>query len=67
MRDSEGINFGVGTGVLINIVNQWGSYAQTFLEGPGLGSGIPISNLVGYELVSGFLNFPLRCLSILIP
>jgi len=54
MTDSEGINFGVGTGVLINIVNQWGSYAHTFLEGPGLGSGIPISNLVGYELVSGF-------------
>ncbi len=54
MRDSEGIYFGVGTGVLINIVNQWGSYAQTFLEGPGLGAGIPISNLVGYELVSGF-------------
>jgi hypothetical protein len=54
MRDSEGINFGVGSGVLINIVNQRGSYAQTILEGPGLGAGIPISNLVGYELVSGF-------------
>jgi len=54
MRGSEGINLGVGTGVLDNIINQWGSYAQTFLEGPGLGAGIPISNLVGHELVSGF-------------
>jgi hypothetical protein len=54
MRDSEGINLGVGTGVLINTVNQWGSYAQMFLEGPGLGAHIPISNIVGYKLVSGF-------------
>jgi len=50
----RGYKFGVGTGVLIHMVNQWGSYAQTFLEGPGLGAGIPNSNLVGYELVSGF-------------
>jgi hypothetical protein len=40
---------------------------KRFFEGPGLGAGIPSPNLVGYELVSGFWNFPLPCLSILIP
>jgi len=54
MRGLEGINLGVGTGVLHNIINQWGRYPQMFLEGPGLRAGIPISNLVSYELVSGF-------------
>jgi hypothetical protein len=62
-----GYKFGGGNWGFDYIVFQWGNYAQTFLKGPGLRAGIPISNLVGYELVSGFWKFPLQCLSILIP